>query len=314
MGRNRQVPCPTCSKSVRSDNLQRHLRSHAPKRRKVYVNEEAFKFKKQMNDLMRKHSGIIWHNDVPTPRDLSCVKIEYFGDVPYVVGNLSMKSILSKLVRAHYSKFLTLEFCQSLDGILTSDEEWWQFFIDRQDKFNENTSWHHVITEDTLLWGRIYNMDHVGFTVLESACNCICSELAKNPLSEEEVKYHMETGYAAHSHIIIETSRHAPIGDLMKVISSYSSESTHLAKGSRGTFTNYDKMRLYHYVNRRESSTGLTCHWNFSGTEAYQFFSYKPSSWDPVFKKVKRVQFEPMENKCMYCIKMTRPCSMHMTE
>lgn len=312
MGRHRQVDCEICHRLIRSDHVARHRRTHNTLRsvhgERVMKDETVQRALDTLKTLFEQHPSTIWADNQWKSIDTN-VKVANFGDIQYIVGNLKHQNLLKAIKRNHY-KFLTLDFIEQFDSIPTSDDGWQDYFIDNRNIFFEDDYWWHIITEDTTLYAKLVEQNNPWYRVFGGACRCICSEIGRQPLSEDAVKELILSDQVHMHFIVISKLRWAELGPhILKLTNGV----VHVARNSLGCPSSLDKMRLLHYINRRESSIGLPCHYKFEQNDLYQQFRWTPRSdeWHKLTDKVGIQVLRETLGVCRNCAKKGSKCHAH---
>lgn len=319
-GVHRNVACETCGKVVRSDNMKRHVRVHEPtvtKERKAITPETrtgTIAKQQQLFDKLLKSRDVAVVNGKYVGTDPSKTFVQYFGDFPYVVGNMTHKNNLNKIIRCHYN-YINESWGKGHDGIEASDKDWRNVFIDNVDIFNvPKETWFHVICEDLHLYGRLREIDFNGnFETIEGATECCCSEIQKEPLTREDVDILVST-HQTHMHFLIKSDKMcwSEIYDSIKVLSN-----DRIAVSNRGGGSGpLDKARMLHYVCRRESSVGLCCHVFMKKNCLNRFFVYQ-QTWESIESQIVKIKLDKqmIMLNCKQCRKRRKnnmPCCKHM--
>lgn len=205
----------------------------------------------------------------------SRINLGSFQSLIYIYGNLRHLGVRNALIQAHYQPFLNCDFlkefdqkevCQTSNGI----EE-----IMKMEEFigNQYKRIVHVYTEDLLLFDKIKDKVTREYRVIPYACSCFCSEINRRALDSSDVK-HLIAANNYHMHFLVEVD-YATKDSPIKWVRSFAQEGKIVKYGENGwAITVMDKIRLLHYVMRREATNGLPCHFDHQGTEI--IFGRKP--------------------------------------
>ena len=317
-GGHKRVKCdaPNCDWEGRSDKFKRHKEwnhlRHATKERKVYVPgplEKRIKACKEKVEAFK--NGLEYDPN----------KVGTFGDFEYLFGNLTHANTRKMLVRAHYN-WMTCEWAERIDGLTSSDEGWKNWMIQNIDRFsNEQTRWIHFLTSDKDLYKNLFR-GHAEFKPVPAFCACLCNEVSKQPLSKAEVEMLIQQEQW-HFHFIVEApARRVP--HCIEWVKSFLSNNVRdpfckPAKNGHAT-TVLDKMRVFHYVHRRESSIGLPMHFHIEGPPRWRF---APDNWRSLMDRVRKERPDAFaihlrllalaQSECNNCRKAARGfCKMHI--
>jgi uncharacterized C2H2 Zn-finger protein len=271
--RNKKVPCPHCNKEFRDDKIARHINfahtRHRHKERAVY---------NLSDDMKRKAEEI--QKDVEAFRkspDFDKGKIGRFGPYEFLHGNLTHRDVRRAIVRAHYN-WITIAWAESIDGLPSSDEGVYDWYMNNVNLFtNPGTRWLHLLTNDANLHGKLSAAPQTKYKVLPGSCACICNEIGSTPLAQKEVEALVKTKQF-HYHLAIECA----LEDKTSVLAWAQSYLDHnvtdpWAKGANKGFavTVLDRIRLHHYIHRREASVGLPLHFFIQPEPRWRYQPYR---------------------------------------
>lgn len=324
MGKHRQVVCSQCERSVRSNNLQRHLRSHVPKvpapiERVIISSQRCLQSKDRLRSAMRAYldTGKIMIIDGKYESAQKNVHIGNFGDYQYVQGNLGMKEDIRNIIFDHYRDILTLEYWQAKDGIDALKQNELSDFLVCDPRFlcNNEERWYHVIAEDIELYNVLKTKTFKNFKVVPGVCSCICSEISLRPMKKDDIDRMIATKNY-HQHFII-SSKLPAWSDFSGAIREWTNKPLHCST-SRPAILHKEKARLYHYITRRESSSKLFTHFDFEDNKFVRHYAYAPSSsqWAKlVCLNVSEDEKNDIKTSCKKCMRRKDGlyCTMHMS-
>jgi hypothetical protein len=249
-------------------------------------------------------------------------KVGRFGDFIFIIGNLTHTSIRRRVVRKHYS-WMTCAWAEAIDGITTSDDGWKEWFIKNVDLFAvPETRWVHFLTSDAHLHARL-SRDHPRYRVIDGHCACICNEVARTALTKEEVEALIKRE-KWHYHFLVECPTDK-VNSCVRWVQSYlgkDHEDPFCKPTKNGAYiTVLDKMRGFHYVHRREASTGLPLHFYLKYDPK---FRWAPDSWKTLWQRIQmkrpdvaQINHEYLrqaQSECKNCLKAAIGyCNQHIT-
>lgn len=260
MGKNRNpyLQCEHCDKRIRQDKMKRHVNfqhlRHVNKERKI------FNLSEKMIEKMKEVAQDVEKFRKTTDFDKN--KIGRFGNFEFLYGNLQHKDVRKAIIRAHYN-WMTVNWAQEVDNLNSSDEGCYEWYVDNGWMFSEpKTRWAHVLTNDPNLYKTLSEQEQPNYKIIPGQCACLCNEIAATPLRKSEVdKLVLEKAY--HYHFAVECK----VLDKPRVLGWCQSFLSHnvtdaWCKGANKGFgiTVLDRMRIHHYLHRREASIGLPLH------------------------------------------------------
>lgn len=315
------VECPKCAKSIRSDHLVRHMRTHnkAQFKERVVVSTESIdqarvKCQKIIGDYITK--GYLYRDDSRVLKSRNKrFQVGKFGNFEFVRGNLTCENALKVVIRDHYS-YITPKWAFEIDNLVAHDEKWQDFFRKNKNYFMGERVWFHFITEDLHLYDKCLNKfeEDTVICVIPGACKCVCSEMKRQPFSEPEIR-EMIHANNVHMHFILSIDLDEMQYDKLFDCVNEISNGRVLTSSTRGAVFPLDKIRLFHYINRRESSVGLCTHLHFRDNDFERNFVYcQKFSELPTFTQISRRDFEMLKLTCKFCKKRNgnKLCNLHV--
>ena len=320
-GVHKRVKCdqPGCDWEGRSDKLKRHKQwqhlRHTAKERKVFVPGPSANLEKRIKEACDQVKAF------KNSPQYDPHKVGKFGELEYLYGNMTHKNLKRTLVRAHYP-WMTIAWAEKVDGLSSSDEGWKQWMIQNIDRFtNENTRWVHFLTSDKDLYKNLFR-GHAEFKPVDAHCACLCNEVARTPLTKNEVEMMIQQELW-HYHFMVETPKDR-VPDCIEWVKSFLSNN-HRSPFCKPTGNGYyttvlDRMRGFHYIHRREASIGLPMHFHIEGPPRWRF---APDSWTTLMRELFQARpdvraihqrlWEIAQSECGNCRRAARGfCNNHI--